>query len=341
MDGRGAVDPGVARMIASFDERRLARALIASAALAAAGYLGFSIWAGSAEVAAGLREVGFAGALVALGLALTNYALRFLRWQNYLAALGHPMPSGPSAVIYLSGFAFTTTPGKAGELLRGVFLAHHGVPMRRAAAAFVSERLSDLLAVLVICLPGLAVLPRGAPLVAVGIAGVGAVGLALAFGDRIHRLIERRWGARESLVARLARKISLLLNEAGQCHRPGVLAGASLLSILAWSAEAFAFHFVLTRLGVDVGLPYAMAVYALAMLAGALSFLPGGLGGTEAVMVAALTLKGVPEPSAVAATIIIRLATLWFAVALGLLALVAGKKALYPSEFDTPSCETT
>ena len=71
-----------------------------------------------------------------------------------------------------------------------------------------------------------------------------------------------------------------------------------------------------------------MSVYALAMLAGALSFLPGGLGGAEAVMVAALTLKGVDQPSAVAATIIIRLATLWFAVALGLLALMLGKKIL-------------
>ena len=84
-----------------------------------------------------------------------------------------------------------------------------------------------------------------------------------------------------------------------------------------------------------------MSVYALAMLAGALSFLPGGLGGAEAVMVAALTLKGVDQPSAVAATIIIRLATLWFAVALGLLATMLGKKILYPENFGAPSCETT
>lgn len=328
-------------MMASFNGTRLNRGVIVSAALAAAGYLGFSIWAGSKEVAAGLLAIGLGGALAALALALTNYVLRFLRWQGYLAALGHPMPAGPSAVIYLSGFAFTATPGKAGELLRGVFLAHHGVPMTRVAAAFVSERLSDLLAVLVICLPGLAVLPRGAPLVAVGLIGVAAIGLALAFGDRIHVLIDRRWGAGQNFTARLAKKLSLLLSEAGQCHKPGMLASAGALSILAWSAEAYAFHFVLARLGVEVSLWYAMAVYALAMLAGALSFLPGGLGGAEAVMVAALTLKGVAEPSAVAATIIIRLATLWFAVALGLLAMLAGKKALYPHEFDGPACETT
>jgi uncharacterized protein (TIRG00374 family) len=57
------------------------------------------------------------------------------------------------------------------------------------------------------------------------------------------------------------------------------------------------------------------------MLVGALSFLPGGLGGTEASMVALLMLNNVAQSQAVAATVLIRLATLWFAVALGVIAL--------------------
>jgi uncharacterized protein (TIRG00374 family) len=60
-----------------------------------------------------------------------------------------------------------------------------------------------------------------------------------------------------------------------------------------------------------------------AMLVGAISFLPGGLGGVEATMVGLLILIGSTQPLALAATVIIRLTTLWFAVALGLLALVA------------------
>ena len=38
-------------------------------------------------------------------------------------------------------------------------------------------------------------------------------------------------------------------------------------------------------------------------------------------MVALLMLHNVPQPQAVAATVLIRLATLWFAVALGVMAL--------------------
>ncbi len=49
----------------------------------------------------------------------------------------------------------------------------------------------------------------------------------------------------------------------------------------------------------------------------ALSFMPGGLGGAEAVMVALLMWKGVPSADAIAATVLIRLTTLWFAVGIG------------------------
>ncbi|MDX8386197.1 MAG: lysylphosphatidylglycerol synthase domain-containing protein, partial [Gallionella sp.] len=58
------------------------------------------------------------------------------------------------------------------------------------------------------------------------------------------------------------------------------------------------------------------------MMVGALSFLPGGLGGAEATMVALLILNDVAQPQAVAATVLIRLATLWFAVGLGVVALM-------------------
>jgi uncharacterized protein (TIRG00374 family) len=71
----------------------------------------------------------------------------------------------------------------------------------------------------------------------------------------------------------------------------------------------------------ELSLSVALFIYAFSMLVGALSFLPGGLGGAEATMVALLMLNHIAQPQAVAATILIRLATLWFAVVLGVIAL--------------------
>jgi uncharacterized protein (TIRG00374 family) len=57
------------------------------------------------------------------------------------------------------------------------------------------------------------------------------------------------------------------------------------------------------------------------MSAGTLAMLPGGLGGTEAIMIALLKAVGVEFETAVAATAVIRLATLWYAVILGFITL--------------------
>ena len=94
------------------------RALILTIVCAAAGYLGFSLWSGWHEVSQALQSVGLLGTLLVLLMSLTNYGLRFIRWQGYLQTLGYPIAWRPSLKIYLAGFALTTTPGKAGEALR-------------------------------------------------------------------------------------------------------------------------------------------------------------------------------------------------------------------------------
>ena len=55
------------------------------------------------------------------------------------------------------------------------------------------------------------------------------------------------------------------------------------------------------------------------LLAGALSFIPGGIGATEAVMYLLLTQTGVDSATALIIPLINRISTLWYAVLLGLL----------------------
>ena len=68
-------------------------------------------------------------------------------------------------------------------------------------------------------------------------------------------------------------------------------------------------------MGADIGLAKAIAIFTFATLAGGLTGAPGGVGGAEAAMVALLALDGVRLDIAVPATALIRLTTLWFALA--------------------------
>ncbi|MDX1498029.1 MAG: lysylphosphatidylglycerol synthase transmembrane domain-containing protein, partial [Salinisphaeraceae bacterium] len=123
-------------------------AIGASVVFAVLLYLGAVLIANPQATWASISSMPWQTWLLVLLLSLVNYALRFLRWQNYLYRLGHQVPWQRSGLIYLGGFALTTSPGKAGEALRSVYLAADGVPYSRSLAAFFTERLMDTFAML-------------------------------------------------------------------------------------------------------------------------------------------------------------------------------------------------
>jgi uncharacterized protein (TIRG00374 family) len=66
-----------------------------------------------------------------------------------------------------------------------------------------------------------------------------------------------------------------------------------------------------------VPLRIAVSIYALSSIAGALSMLPGGFGGVEAVMILLLAHLGAPPARAAVIVVLFRLVTLYFATLLG------------------------
>ena len=96
---------------------------------------------------------------------------------------------------------------------------------------------------------------------------------------------------------------------------------ALVLGTAAWFSEGLALWVIMDGLDAHLSLPRALSIYAAPTRVGAVSTLPGGLVGTEGSMVALLQQSGVARGVASAGTLIVRLATLWLAVAVGLVAL--------------------
>lgn len=261
-----------------------------------------------------------AGWLLVLALSLVNYGLRFGRWHGYLRRLGQRLPVAEDALVYMAGFAFTTTPGKVGEALRSLYLKPLGVPYSHSLAALFAERLLDLLAM--ILLAALAVPQAGGQghLLLVPMLLVPAVLLAVRHPALPDSLLARA-GKRCGRLAGAAADMADLLASSRQLLHGRILLGGLLLSVISWGAEGVALYWIAQALGIDISLSAAVGIYAISMLAGALSFIPGGLGSAEAAMGLLLVMMGAEASAAVAATLICRIATLWFAVLLGGLAL--------------------
>ena len=249
-----------------------------------------------------------------LGLSTLSYVLRFARWHYFLSVLQHAVPVLRSLEIYLAAFALTLTPGKAGETIRSTYLHSYGVGYPHSVGAFFSERLLDLLAVGGLASFALSALPAQKPW-AVTVAACVLCVLLLAWlwpEGVIGKLVEGRGllkGAGRSVTT-----IRFLLSG----RRLGL---AIPLSVLAWLAQGVALYLIVDTLGYTLPVGRLVSIYCLAMLAGAASFIPGGVGATEAVIILLLSAEGLERSHAITASLVSRSLTLWFAVAVGVLAM--------------------
>ena len=287
------------------------RLLLVLGVVATAYAAALLIWGDSPK--ASLARLGSWAGLQAAALCLLNYLLRGLRWRQWMAHYGRHFGWGQGLRLYLAGYAFTPTPGNVGEAVRGLMLARKPLGAGQSLAIFGAERLADLLCLLLLCLPAVAwAIGQGAaqaaPTWLVGLAAAG--GLALAMG--LGLLIRFRW----SLLQRFA-----WLQEAWHCLavRPRVWLA---LTLAAWAAQGLAVWLICREMQVHLEPWTATGFYAVAMVAGALSALPAGLGGTEAVLTGLLVAQGVAPGDALTITVLVRLLTLWLAVALGVMALL-------------------
>ena len=295
------------------------RALVLFAVLSALGYVVFSLWAGWDDVVSSMLQIGLPVTLVALLLSLVNYGLRYVRWNAYLKQLSHSIPFYSHLQVYLAGFALTATPGKAGEALRSVLLKPFKVAYADSLAALLSERLSDILAVLLLSVLVVVAYPQFY-LIGVLFGGL-CMAVALLLLPGPQNWFAKLISGSNSKVALLANKVIQVLAQTRACNPPSMVGYGLFIGVIAWGAEGIAFWLMLQQVGADISWYLAVSIYCLSMLAGAASFIPGGLGGAEAAMTAMLTLSGVPLHVAIAVTVLIRLATLWFAVVIGLFVL--------------------
>jgi uncharacterized protein (TIRG00374 family) len=306
---------------------RLGRHIALAVAAAALLYLILAgLYTDGQQVLAGLTSFPLGWLFLGLFLALLNYALRFLKWHYYLRRLDIAVPLYDSALIFVSGFALTVTPGKVGELLKSYLLREsYDVPIARSAPIVFAERLTDLVSLLFLSLLGASawMTREQRYLVAVGFGLCALMLLGLSFRRLGHGALDLLAGLPpRRLTSALAPRLRTFYDAAYAILRPLPLAVAVLLSTLAWFCECLAFYYVMIGAGAKVPLLLCTFIYSLMTVAGALAFVPGGLGITEGGMALLLSqLGGVARPPAVAATLITRVLTLWFAVLLGVVAL--------------------
>ena len=245
---------------------------------------------------------------------LANYAAPLRRMTLLPPPPGDPTSSASERRSSSSPASPSIRPGEVGELLKAVLVRDLiGESLSRVASVVMAERLTDMAGLLLLSALGATALPHGGVLLA---AVTRLLVLAVASSAPVaHRLSLHAEAPARRALTRLAEPLPGLPRRGPALVAPAPLASAILLSVVSSFCECLGFYLVLQGLkhrrlarcrhrAVRVRLP-GRHVHACPA---------GSAGGGRASPVSSSPWDGPPD--AAAATLLIRTATLWFAVTL-------------------------
>ena len=135
--------------------------------------------------------------------------------------------------------------------------------------------------------------------------------------ERAYRPVLERI-ARIRFLSWIAERILGVLLTGRELMTPRIFFVGLMVSAIAWGMESISLYLILDGLNLPSTLLEANFVYCFSTIIGALSMLPGGIGGTEAGMIALLAVLGISYSSGLPAVILIRVCTLWLAILVGI-----------------------
>lgn len=261
-----------------------------------------------------------------LGLAMCNYLIRFIKWQYYLRTINIRIPPAISLGIFFSGFSMTVTPAKSGELIKPYLLRSYGYPLSQTIPLVLVERLGDLLGMIVLIIIGAYTLGTGMlpiflllAILCLFIFILQVEPLAMVFLDAIGKI---------PIISKYDDRIRALYSSTYLLTRPAPMAMGISLSVVSWFFECLCLFVAISGIGFHISVLNSTFIFAFSSIAGILAMLPGGLGATEGIMMLLLSAESIPLGAANAATLLARFATLWFAVSIGVIALVVTRRYL-------------
>lgn len=266
---------------------------------------------------------------IAYGFFFANLALvcRVFKWNVLLPGISFRT----LAPVQFFGITVSNlTPGKIGEPVKTMALkAVNGTSVSVSLPSVIWERIMDVVVLILFGLTGLIFIAAADyfPLIAISV-GIFSILILLLFIIMFSEKTGRQ-------IIGMFRKIPLLkkvndefLNNFYRgCRIPRVLLLASFTwTFFAWLLDGLAFYLVYLALSprsVDPIMPVVFTcILALSVLIGLLSFLPGGAGGTEVVMILILAAAGIPGEIGGSTVLIGRAITFGWSIVVGYIAFV-------------------
>lgn len=251
-----------------------------------------------------------------ISISIIASSFRFLRWHFLLKYQKLKVPAKFNFAVYFAGFAFIATPGSVGEGIRAVFLKPLNVRYAQSFAALLSERVLDVIVLCLVSTITVINIPGYQDWSFIFIIAIAIVVLLIYTDFALYCVKIMPVKKLQNIITNLRVTVKTLL-QGKQIFYPFIT------TAIAWMLNAVSFIIIIDAMGLNIDASLAIGIYCVSILFGALSFVPGGIGTTEAAMVLMLTSTGFDFSLAVAVALASRITTLWLSVLVGIIFMLA------------------
>jgi glycosyltransferase 2 family protein len=246
--------------------------------------------------------------------------VRALRQKIILDSLGLKISTKDNIKIHIASLSMIMTPLASGEMIKSYFLKKkYDHSYDKTIPSVLFEKYQDLLAItsILLVLSCFSYLRESEIAISIFII-ILIIGFLLLKNKKFLPLfsskLPKKW-----IIKTLVEEIDNYQESFHLLLGKKTFLKSWIVGILSWALDAVVVYLVFLSLNVNYSFAYSNLITYTAVIAGALSFIPGGMGITEASMTGLLMKSGLGLSTSTAITIMVRLATIWFTTILGMI----------------------
>jgi len=307
-------------------ENKIKKNIFVSILVSLALYLSLSIYGNIEIVIATLKSFEWTYFPIVLFIIYLSFLLKFLKWQYYLKLSKVKIKVSDSFQIFMSSLTMSVTPGKIGELIKSYMIKQlNGTSTNKTIPIVFAERLTEMFALIFLVILGFDLIKNGLIILIFSLLII-LVSLFFLLNKNVSNWSIEKIGSIKYFQKYLE-YLKISVANSRELLKPKPFVYMFLLSVVIWIIECFGFYIILSKFNIDVSVLWSFFAYLFSIFVGSISFLPGGLGITEGSITYLLLKDGINKDIAISSALIIRFATLWFALIIGSLSMYKFNKS--------------
>jgi len=253
-----------------------------------------------------------------LGTYVIGMFVSSLRQKYVLNKSGLKISIKDSFLVYVSGLSMIITPLGSGQLIKSYYLKKKfGYELSKTFPLLIIERFCDLLVATIFVVISLLVYFSETSLI---VSIISFIILGVVICALTNKKIFNFWKnklQKISFLAQLFEQIDDVNSNLRNLLTFRIIIPSIIITTVALTLECTAVYFAFLAFNIELPFLETVQIFYTSIIGGVLSFIPGGVGITEAGFIGLVMQKNITSDLATSLIIFIRIATIWFSTILG------------------------